>query len=104
MKPDWYEVLDNWGNALSDRARRETGEKADSYFARAEEKYRKALRLRPAADNVMRNLKNLLIDWAMTKSGIEAERLVALTKEIGPAEATKDSDVSMDSSADGPVP
>ena len=102
MKPDWYEVLDNWGNALSDRARRETGEKADWYFARAEEKYKQALRLRPAADNVMRNLNNLLIDWARTKSGIEAERLVP-TKEIGPADATKHSDVSTDSSADGLV-
>jgi len=76
-----YEVLNNWGNLLSDRARRTVGEEADHLFLEAEKKYEAALAVKPGAPDVLRNRLNLIRDWAKTKTGEEAARLLARAAE-----------------------
>jgi cytochrome c-type biogenesis protein CcmH/NrfG len=68
-------ALNNWGVALSNRAKTKTGEEADRLFEQAGRKYAEALRLKPDYHEALSNWGAALSDQAKTKAGEEADRL-----------------------------
>ena len=69
VRPD---VLNNWGNALSDHAKTKTGPEADRLFAEAGQKYSESLRLKPDNPDCLKSWGIVLSDQAKTKTGQEA--------------------------------
>ncbi|MGP1578531.1 TPR end-of-group domain-containing protein, partial [Porphyromonas endodontalis] len=74
-KLDYYEVYNNWGNALSDWAKTKSGIEAEKLYDEAIEKYQKAIECKPDFYAAYNNWGATLSDLAKTKSGIEAEKL-----------------------------
>ena len=68
-------ALNNWGVALSRRAKTKAGEEADRLFEEAGHKYAEALHLKPDHHEALGNWGVALSDQAKTKAGEEADRL-----------------------------
>jgi len=75
VKPDIDAALNNWGNALSERARTKTGEEADGLWREACERYAGAVRIKPDEYDAFYNWGIALAAWARTRSGEEADGL-----------------------------
>jgi tetratricopeptide (TPR) repeat protein len=67
--------LNNWGIALSGRAKTKAGEDADRLLDEAGRKYAEALRLKPDDHEVLNNWGAALTDQAKAKAGDDADRL-----------------------------
>jgi len=68
-------ALYNWGNALSDQARKKEGKEADALFEKAYQKYDQALKIKPDLHEALYNWGNALLDQARKKIGEEADAL-----------------------------
>jgi tetratricopeptide (TPR) repeat protein len=65
--------LNNWGNAIADRARRRRGQDVDQLFAQASEKYGAAITAKPDLAEALLNWGNALLDYGATKTGEDAD-------------------------------
>jgi Tfp pilus assembly protein PilF len=81
IKPDYYQALNNWGNALQGQAEPKSGAEADRLFALASERYQAALATKPDSSEVLNNWGVALQAQAKTKSGVEADRLLTQAGE-----------------------
>jgi tetratricopeptide (TPR) repeat protein len=68
----------SWGSALTEQAKRKTGEGADRLFALAAAQYEAALAIKPDDDQALFNWGVALSEQARRKTGEEAGRLFAL--------------------------
>ncbi|MCJ7751180.1 MAG: hypothetical protein MUQ65_08810 [Armatimonadetes bacterium] len=75
IKPDKFEALNNWGNALSAQAKTEPGAEADALFQQAYEKYARAVEIKPDYHQAWNNWGNALSDQARTKEGPDGNAL-----------------------------
>ena len=80
-RPDDYEALAHWGNALSDQARAKQGPGADALFAAAYEKYAQAQTIQPARHEAIFGWGTALSRQMVTKQGAEADALFAAAGE-----------------------
>lgn len=75
IKPDMYDSLYNWGNALSDLAKAKGREDAPQLLELARQKYAEAIAIKPDGYEALENWGNALASLANVKGGMEAERL-----------------------------
>src|ERR1035441_7938480 len=73
--------LNNWGIALSDRAKTKAGEEADRLFEEAGRKYAEALRLKPDFPEAISNWGATLINQAVMKRGEEPAHVLRQARQ-----------------------
>ncbi len=81
IKPDFHEVLNNWGSALGGQAEQKTGAEADTLFTAAGEKYQAALAIKPDKHESLHNWGIALAAQAKQKNGAEADALFTAAGE-----------------------
>lgn len=81
IKPDKYEALNNWGNALSGLAKIKEGEEAEALFKQSFEKFEQLLKIKPDYHTALNNWGAALSGLARTKGGEEAEALFEQSSE-----------------------
>lgn len=81
INPEAYEVLYNFGNALSEQAKHHTGKSSDNLFRLAEEKYKAALNIQPRSYETLNNLGITFFEQAKLKTGKESVSLFKLAEE-----------------------
>ena len=74
-KPDMHEALNNWGNALTQLARRSEGDAARALWQQALEKYDAALKIKPDKHISLHNSANALNELAQVSESDTARAL-----------------------------
>ena len=74
-KPDMHEALNNWGNALTQLARRSEGDAARALLQQASDKYAAALKIKPDKHTALHNWANALNELAQLSEGDTARAL-----------------------------
>jgi Tfp pilus assembly protein PilF len=75
------DALNNWGNALLEQARGNTGEAAEQLYAAATEKYAEVVKLNPEHAVALNNWANAISDQAKQRTGEHATLLYTAATE-----------------------
>jgi tetratricopeptide (TPR) repeat protein len=81
IRPDDYEAMHWWGNALAQQGKMKRGPETGKLLAQACEKYERAVQIKPDAPEILKSWGSALLEQSKAKSGADAERFLSSAGE-----------------------